>query len=99
MVREVINVKFLEIVKDSDFPQFRMLSIETEGMETADDIEQRFRELVESNPALRQIAVFWESPSCLLACEATRDSHRPRELLWLHRGLIMHLENRSSESP
>lgn len=94
---EPIKVRFIEICNDHGLPTFRV--IESATISFYEEIECKFKSLVESNQQLKQIAVFWEIASMMLACEATRDSHRPRELICLHRGMVEYDARHDAQRP
>jgi hypothetical protein len=79
-------VKFVEICNDHELPAFQV--IETATISYFAEIECKFKSLVDSNKQLKQIAVYWDVASMMIAYEAVRDSHRPRELICLHRGMV-----------
>lgn len=89
---EFIRARFVEVCQHDGMPAFRAIESEPEAHEFrfTFEVEQKFRSLVDSNSQMKQVVVFWENTSTLIACEATRDSHRPRELIWLHRGIVEH---------
>lgn len=96
MAGERISVRFMAITGDRLAPCFQLIDdggVLPESL-NCEEIERRFRLLVESNEQIRQVAVFWEATSCIIACEAIKESHRPRELVWLHRGLAEHINQR-----
>ncbi len=90
---ERIPVRFVEICSDSSLPILRLIDTEVVSPDVfnVEEIEHKFRVLVESHCDVKQFGVFWETPSVLIACEAVRDSHLPRQLCWLHRGLAERL--------
>lgn len=93
MTGERIAVRFVEVCGSTPTPNLQLIGADATSPDLMnfEEIEQKFRQLAESSEHTRQIAVFWDATSSIIACEAIKDSHRPRELIWLHRGLAEHM--------
>jgi len=99
MAGERIPVRFMAVCGGSATRYLQPIDAEAAAPELLnhDEVESRFRWLVDSHQEMKQIAVFWETTSSMIACEAIKDSHRPRELIWLHRGVAEHIGQRTRQ--